>query len=140
MSGDTYEVGYRKPPAASRFQKGKSGNSKGRPKGARNFSTDLGKELRKKIRVREGESERTVSKQEAVVMAMVARAAKGDTRALNTLIKAVERLEASEPSPPPELDADENAVLAAYEASLLEKLESSPSPQSTDDPEEPSND
>ena len=31
-----YEVGYGKPPEASKFKKGKSGNPKGRPKGARN--------------------------------------------------------------------------------------------------------
>jgi hypothetical protein len=29
---DEYDVGYRKPPKASQFQKGKSGNSRGRPK------------------------------------------------------------------------------------------------------------
>ena len=29
----TYEVGYGKPPQATRFQPGKSGNPKGRPKG-----------------------------------------------------------------------------------------------------------
>ena len=27
----SYEVGYRKPPAASRFKRGESGNPKGRP-------------------------------------------------------------------------------------------------------------
>jgi hypothetical protein len=31
-----YEVGYSKPPKASRFARGQSGNRKGRPKGARN--------------------------------------------------------------------------------------------------------
>ena len=31
-----YEVGYGKPPQATRFQPGKSGNPKGRPKGSRN--------------------------------------------------------------------------------------------------------
>ena len=31
----TYEVGYGKPPQATRFQPGKSGNPKGRPKGSR---------------------------------------------------------------------------------------------------------
>jgi hypothetical protein len=31
-SNGTYEVGYKKPPKATRFQKGKSGNPSGRPK------------------------------------------------------------------------------------------------------------
>jgi Family of unknown function (DUF5681) len=31
-SADTYEVGYAKPPKATRFQRGKSGNPSGRPK------------------------------------------------------------------------------------------------------------
>ena len=33
-SNETYEVGYKKPPKAKRFQKGKSGNPSGRPKKA----------------------------------------------------------------------------------------------------------
>ncbi len=36
-----YEVGYGKPPAASRFKKGQSGNPKGRPKVTKNVSNML---------------------------------------------------------------------------------------------------
>ena len=35
------KVGYGKPPLHSRFTRGQSGNPKGRPKGVRNFKTDV---------------------------------------------------------------------------------------------------
>ena len=39
--GRDHDAGYGKPPRHSRFKKGQSGNPKGRPRGSRNFSTDL---------------------------------------------------------------------------------------------------
>lgn len=86
-----YAVGYGKPPEHSRFQPGQSGNPKGRAKGTRNFKADLSEELGETIRVREGDRERSISKQRAMIKALVAKALKGDTRAAALLIALVDK-------------------------------------------------
>jgi hypothetical protein len=48
---DSYEIGYKKPPAETRFTRGQSGNPKGRPKGAKNLATLLVKVGRERVRV-----------------------------------------------------------------------------------------
>ena len=42
-----YEVGYGKPPLHTRFQKGESGNPKGRPRGKKNMATLLSTALKR---------------------------------------------------------------------------------------------
>jgi Family of unknown function (DUF5681) len=72
-SGD-YDVGWGKPPQHSRFKKGQSGSPNGRPPKARNLKTDLVAELGARIRVREGDREVSISKPEAFIKTLVARA------------------------------------------------------------------
>lgn len=90
LPGPSYEVGYGKPPAHSRFKPGQSGNPKGRPKGARTRShTDCGERLKdivleeayRMIGVRDGLREVKVPMAQAIVRAMAVNAVKGQQRA-----------------------------------------------------------
>jgi hypothetical protein len=86
-----YDVGFGKPPAESRFKKGRSGNPGGRPRGTRNFKSDLREELAEPVNVREDGRVRTVSSQRAAMKQLRAKALKGDQRALDRLLALAER-------------------------------------------------
>ena len=86
-SHDEYEVGYGKPPKATRFKKGQSGNPKGRPKGAKGFTASLMRELEAGITVREGNRKVKISKGEAAAKRLVAAALNGDMKALGMLAR-----------------------------------------------------
>jgi hypothetical protein len=85
-------VGYGRPSAHARFKPGQSGNPKGRPKRTKNLRTDLLEELGESVRIREGDREYRVSKQRALIKAMVARAVKGDARAATAIVALCARL------------------------------------------------
>jgi len=84
-------VGRGKPPLATRFQKGQSGNPKGRPRGTKNLKTDLMEELRETIVVREGDRTVRMSKQRAMIKTVMNKSLKGDPRAIITLIRLMTR-------------------------------------------------
>ncbi|MFI4935218.1 MAG: DUF5681 domain-containing protein [Caulobacterales bacterium] len=85
-------MGYGRPPQHSRFQRGQSGNPRGRPRGQPNLVTDIMNELAEQIRIREGDRERSVSKQRAMVKALVAKSLKGEARAAALLINLLVKL------------------------------------------------
>lgn len=82
MSGKDYAVGYGKPPVSTRFQTGSSGNPKGRKKGSRNLKADLTEELAERITLKEGGRTVRLSKQRAMIKALVVKGIKGDERAI----------------------------------------------------------
>lgn len=67
----TNPVGYGKPPEQSRFQRGKSGNPNGRPKGILNFATALQKTLREIVVITENGRRKEITKLEAAVKQLV---------------------------------------------------------------------
>lgn len=86
------KVGYKQPPRHTRFQRGRSGNPKGRPKRSKNFSTVLDKELREKVLITENGKRKRITKAEAIAKQTVNRAANGDPKA-TTLIFNEARLQ-----------------------------------------------
>ena len=121
MSG--YKIGYGKPPKATRFKRGKSGNPKGRPKGSLNLATDLTAELGEHITVREDGRPRKVSKQRALIKSLMAKALQGDVRATASLLALYARVITE---PPPDdnqpIDADELQVLRRFAPHLLRSV------------------
>jgi len=80
------EVGYGRPPAATRFKPGQSGNPKGRPQGSLNVATVLARTLREQLVVTEDGRRQKITKLEAAVKQLTNKAATGDARAIHLLL------------------------------------------------------
>ena len=130
-----YAVGYGKPPEATQFKKGQSGNPKGRAKGTNNLKTDLVEELGEHITLSEGGKSKRLSKQRALVKSLTARAIKGDASAMRTLLnlmlKVLDIAEGHEAELP--LSEEELAILANFEQRIFDKAKSKSPRRSNED-------
>jgi hypothetical protein len=88
-----YEVGYGKPPHHTRFQKGRSGNPAGRPRGKKNLATLLSDALDQKIIVVESGRRKKISKREAIVTQLVNKSASADLKATQILLAMLRDVE-----------------------------------------------
>ena len=88
-----YAVGYGIPPRHTRFEKGRTGNPKGRPSGAKNLSTLFIEALNETVIIAENGGRRKISKREAIIKQLVNRSAKADWRAIKILLDMVRELE-----------------------------------------------
>ena len=89
MPNKLNEVGYGNPPTKGQFKPGQSGNAKGRPKGKRNLVTDLMAELSQKLLITEGGQQHRITKQQAMLKALLAKSLKGDVRAATALLRLI---------------------------------------------------
>lgn len=117
-----YKVGYGKPPKATQFKRGKSGNPKGRPKGGRNLAIDLAAELGEPITVREDGSRRRVTKQRALIKSLMAKSLQGDVRAAAALLGLYARVITDIPEDPP-IEGNELQILRRFVPRLLKSLQ-----------------
>jgi len=112
-----YQIGYGKPPRHTGFQKRRSGNPKGRPKGSKNLATLLTEALDEKVQVTEDGKRRRVTKRELVIKQLVNKSASADLRAIKQLTDIVQGVErrseaSSAPPPPPAFTAADEEVVA----------------------------
>ncbi len=93
----SYDVGYGKPPIATRFQPGQSGNSNGRPRKNASTSAVLEHALRRKVRIVENGLEQRLENIEVLFRSLVNRAIKRDNRATMLLMQLIERWQVAPP-------------------------------------------
>jgi hypothetical protein len=85
-----HEVGYGKPPRATRFRKGRSGNPRGRPNGDENLLSVFKRMVTKRIKIREGDKSRTITMADAIILQNYKAALQKDQIAMSNIIRLAE--------------------------------------------------
>jgi hypothetical protein len=86
-----YKIGYGKPPSGRPFQKGQSGNPRGRPRN--DLSTLLVAALNEPVLVTTEGEQRRITKREAIVTQLVNKSTSADLRATKMLIDMLKQVE-----------------------------------------------
>ncbi len=114
---DNDDVGYGRPPRHSRFEPGQSGNPKGRPKGSRNLKTEFESVLNERVSLREGDKAKRVTKSRGILEVLVAKALKGDTKAMALVLDHIAKLRINndgQQATTEQMLAEDQAILDAF--------------------------
>lgn len=116
-------VGYGRPPLTTRFKKGASGNPKGRPKGRKNFKTEMREALARPVRVNDGGVTRSLSTQRAIIERLREKALKGDRHAMDQALEMAERLGEEEVATAAEerISENEEEIIADFAQRIREQ-------------------
>lgn len=133
-SDPDYKVGYKCPPLHTRF-KDRSGNPRGRPKGAKGLKTMVRALLTQKVKVRTPDGLKSMTKMEAMLHKILEQAFSGNLRALQSFIVLYQQAVPDEP-------ADGAATVAApvaaadldtHDRAMLDELRSTLAAELGDD-------
>jgi hypothetical protein len=86
-----YEVGYGRPPKHTRFQKGTSGNSKGRPRKPLDFDHELIRESEAFMTITENGRPKRVSKHNVALKQLMKQAMTGNILPLDSILRIAKR-------------------------------------------------
>lgn len=95
-SEEPAKAGYGRPPRATQFQKGRSGNPRGRP-GGRHSTIPYDSVLGQMVTIREDGRERRVTAAEAFLLQLTQKGLAGDSAAARASLAAIEEARANRP-------------------------------------------
>jgi len=89
-SDTSSDVGYGKPPKATRFRKGRSGNPKGRQRGDENLLSVFKRMVTKRIKIKEDDRWRTITMADAIILQNYRAALQRDQIAMSNILRLAE--------------------------------------------------
>jgi uncharacterized protein DUF5681 len=113
------KIGYKSPPAATRFRRGQSGNPAGRPKRQAGFGDALLAELA--VAMPGSSPDGARSKLQALIRTVVDSAIAGNARAQSIVIGALARIGDAEQPESPEPTPEDREILEAYVGGELQR-------------------
>jgi hypothetical protein len=122
------DVGYCKPPKHTQFVKGKSGNPKGRPKGAKNHDTMVADEIYAQIPITEYGKRKKITKGQAVLKQVFNKGVVGDPKALPLALNEM-RLHANRRGEPDQSQAasqEDDMVMKSIITRILQSARDAP--------------
>ena len=130
---DEKPVGYKSPPASTRFKPGQSGNPSGRPKKIKSLKAELIEELEELTDVTENGQKLQITKARAIAKALVQAAAGGNLRATTTLLSLFAR-DPVDTQPTDETTPEDRALLDEFVDRELRRRAGETSSNNPNDP------